>query len=161
MAETGQSIGPYQLQGPLEAGGMGEVYRALDPRMGRQVAVKILPESLAGDEERRRFEQEARLAAALNHPNIMAIYNVGLEQHPPYIVGELVPGESLRALIAKGAGPWRRASRSIWPRRSPPAWRRGQQRNHDHGADAGGLGGRDCRCAICRTWRRSPTAIPG
>ncbi len=83
---------------------MGEVYRALDPRVGRQVALKLLPESLANDpERRRRFEQEARLAAALNHPNVMAIYDVGLDQHPPYIVAELVPGESLRAVIASGA----------------------------------------------------------
>ena len=103
MPESGQIIGPYQLQGLLGAGGMGEVYRALDTRVGRQVAFKILPESLAGDEERRRrFEQEARLAAALNHPNIVAIYDVGIDQHPPYIVAELAPGESLRALIAKG-----------------------------------------------------------
>jgi serine/threonine protein kinase/Tol biopolymer transport system component len=109
MAEAGQTIGPYQLQGQLGAGGMGEVYRALDTRVGRQVAFKILPESLAGNEERRRrFEQEARLAASLNHPNIMAIYDVGLNQHPPYIVAELVPGESLRALIEKGPMPVRK-----------------------------------------------------
>ncbi len=103
MPDSGESIGPYRLQGQLGAGGMGEVYRALDVRMGRQVALKILPESLASDDERRRrFEQEARLAAALNHPNVMAIYDVGLDQHPPYIVAELVPGESLRSLISKG-----------------------------------------------------------
>src|SRR5579872_2562712 len=103
MADLGESVGPYQLQGKLGAGGMGEVYRALDSRVGRQVALKVLPESLARDEERRRrFEQEARLAAALNHPNVMAIYDVGLDQHPPYIVAELVPGESLRSLTGKG-----------------------------------------------------------
>ena len=101
MAEN--TIGPYQLLGQLGAGGMGVVYRALDPRVGRQVALKLLPESLAQDPDRRsRFEREARLAASLNHPNIMAIYDVGLDQHPPYIVAELVPGESLRALVAKG-----------------------------------------------------------
>src|ERR1700686_3203043 len=108
MPSAGQNIGPYQIQEQLGAGGMGEVYRAIDTRMGRAVALKILPESLARDDERRRrFEQEARLAAALNHPNVMAIYDVGLDQHPPYIVAELVPGESLRAvigtLIEKGA----------------------------------------------------------
>src|SRR5580704_8984426 len=103
MSENVRNIGPYQLEGQLGAGGMGEVFRALDTRMGRQVAVKILPESMADSPDRlRRFEQEARLAAALNHPNIMAIYDVGLDGHPPYIVAELVPGESLRALIAKG-----------------------------------------------------------
>jgi len=89
---------------------MGEVYRALDTRVGRQVALKILPESPARDEERRRrFEQEARLAASLNHPNLMAIYDVGLDSHPPYIVSEFVPGESLRAMVAKGPLPPRRA----------------------------------------------------
>jgi Tol biopolymer transport system component/predicted Ser/Thr protein kinase len=78
--------------------------------MGRAVALKLLPESLERDDERRRrFEQEARLAAALNHPNVMAIYDVGLDQHPPYIVAELVPGESLRALISKGPVPVRKA----------------------------------------------------
>ena len=110
MTDSGRSIGPYQLQGKLGAGGMGEVYKALDTRVGRQVALKILPDSLARDQERRRrFEQEARLSAALNHPNIMAIYDVGLDQHPPYIVAELVPGESLRALIGKGPIPVRKA----------------------------------------------------
>ncbi len=97
------AIGPYQLLGSLGAGGMGEVYRALDPRIGRQVALKLLPKSLVNDgERRRRFEQEARLAASLNHPNVMAIYDVGLDHDPPYIVAELVSGESLRALIDAG-----------------------------------------------------------
>ena len=109
MPEEGQTLGPYRIQTRLGAGSMGEVYRALDTRMGRQVALKILPESLAHDEDRRRrFEQEARLAAALNHPNIMAIYDVGLDRHPPYIVAELVPGESLRALIGKAPLPVRK-----------------------------------------------------
>jgi serine/threonine protein kinase len=108
MAEN--TIGPYQILGPLGAGGMGEVFKALDTRMGRQVALKVLPESLAQDpERRRRFEQEARLAASLNHPNVMAIYDVGLDLHPPYIVSELVPGESLRALVGKGPVPPRKA----------------------------------------------------
>jgi eukaryotic-like serine/threonine-protein kinase len=97
------AIGPYQLLGLLGAGGMGEVYRALDPRISRQVALKVLPQSLINDaERRRRFEQEARLAASLNHPNVMAIYDVGLDHDPPYIVAELVSGESLRALIDAG-----------------------------------------------------------
>src|ERR1043166_7537785 len=99
----GQAIGPYQLLEKLGAGGMGEVFKAQDSRVGRNVALKVLPESLAADSERRRrFEQEARLAAALNHPNVMAIYDVGLDAHPPYIVAELVPGESLRAWIGRG-----------------------------------------------------------
>jgi eukaryotic-like serine/threonine-protein kinase len=104
------AIGPYQILGSLGAGGMGEVYRALDPRISRQVALKLLPKSLVNDaERRRRFEQEARLAAALNHPNVMAIYDVGLDQDPPYIVAELVSGESLRALIDAGPLPVRKA----------------------------------------------------
>ena len=102
-------VGPYQLLGPLGAGGMGEVYRALDPRIGRQVALKLLPEALANDpDRRRRFEQEARLTASLNHPNVMAIYDVGLDQHPPYIVAELVEGEPLRTLIYAGPMPVRK-----------------------------------------------------
>jgi Tol biopolymer transport system component/tRNA A-37 threonylcarbamoyl transferase component Bud32 len=104
------AIGPYQLLGSLGAGGMGEVYRALDPRIGRQVALKLLPKSLVNDgERRRRFEQEARLAASLNHPNVMAIYDVGLDHDPPYIVAELVSGELLRALIDAGPLPVRKA----------------------------------------------------
>ena len=107
MTET---VGPYQIIGKLGAGGMGEVYKALDPRIQRQVALKILPESLAQDSDRRRrFEQEARVAASLNHPNIMAIYDVGLDHSPPYIICELVPGESLRAFIGRGAAVPRRA----------------------------------------------------
>src|SRR5689334_7092191 len=111
MGDALKSIGPYQIVEPIGAGGMGEVYKALDSRVGRHVALKLLPESLAQDSERRRrFEQEAKLAAALNHPNIMAIYDVGLDHQPPYIVAELVPGESLRAIIGKGALAPRRAT---------------------------------------------------
>ncbi|HMC62525.1 MAG TPA: serine/threonine-protein kinase, partial [Candidatus Solibacter sp.] len=107
---TENTIGPYQILGLLGAGGMGEVFKALDTRVGRQVALKVLPESLAQDpERRRRFDQEARLAASLNHPNVMAIYDVGLDRHPPYIVSELVPGESLRVLVGKGPVPPRKA----------------------------------------------------
>jgi len=108
MAE--QTVGPYQILDRLGAGGMGEVFRALDTRVGRQVALKMLPESMAHDpERRRRFDREARLAASLNHPNVMAIYDVGFDQHPPYIVTELVPGESLRALVGNGPVPPRKA----------------------------------------------------
>src|ERR1035438_8184678 len=90
----GTRLGPYEILAPLGAGGMGEVYRAHDTRLNRDVALKILPEDLAKDPSRRaRFEQEARAVAALNHPNIVAIYDVG----DGYIVSELVDGEPLRA----------------------------------------------------------------
>jgi len=93
----------YKVISRLGAGGMADVFLAEDQQLGRKVALKLLPESMANSADlRRRFEQEARLAAALNHPNVMAIYDVGLDQHPPYIVAELVPGESLRAMITTG-----------------------------------------------------------
>jgi predicted Ser/Thr protein kinase len=95
---SGTIVGPYEVLAPLGAGGMGEVYRARDSRLGRFVALKILPAAVAGDADRlRRFEQEARAVAALNHPNIVAIYDVGHGDGLPfYIVTELVDGESLR-----------------------------------------------------------------
>src|SRR5258708_829914 len=90
----GTRLGPYQIVAPLGAGGMGEVYRARDTRLGRDVALKILPTEVAGDPSRQvRFEQEARAVAALNHPNIVAVYDVG----EGYVVSELVDGETLRA----------------------------------------------------------------
>ena len=89
----GTRLGPYEILGPIGAGGMGEVYRAHDTRLGRDVALKILPAEVAGDASRRaRFEQEARAVAALNHPNIIAVYDVG----EGYMVSELVEGETLR-----------------------------------------------------------------
>src|SRR5262245_45715806 len=91
---SGDRLGPYEIIAPLGAGGMGEVYRARDPRLGRDVALKILGQEFAGDASRRaRFEREARAVAALNHPNIVAVYDVG----DGYIVSELVDGEPLRA----------------------------------------------------------------
>src|SRR5882757_6248423 len=90
---AGTHLGPYEIVAPLGAGGMGEVYRARDSRLGRDVALKILPVEVANDPSRRqRFELEARAVAALNHPNIVAIYDVG----EGYIVSELVDGEPLR-----------------------------------------------------------------
>ena len=104
MASTGTSLGPYQLLGSIGAGGMGEVYRARDPRLGREVAIKILPPQFSADSERlRRFEQEARAAAALNHPAILAIYDLGTQSNgSPYIVSELLEGESLRERLRSG-----------------------------------------------------------
>ena len=88
---AGMKLGPYEIQSPLGAGGIGEVYRARDTRWGRDVALKILPESLAADSERlHRFEQESRAAAALNHPNILAIYDVGGSNGADFLASELL-----------------------------------------------------------------------
>src|SRR5215831_9166215 len=104
MALTpGTKLGPYEIQSPLGAGGMGEVYRARDTRLGREVALKILPESFAGDSDRlRRFEQEARSVAALNHPNILAVFDIGESNGSPYLVAELLEGETLRSVLDGG-----------------------------------------------------------
>jgi serine/threonine protein kinase len=101
---AGTRIGPYDVLSPLGSGGMGEVYRARDPRLGRDVAIKILREGVAGDADRlHRFEQEARAAAALNHPNILAVYDVGTNDGAPYIVSEVLEGVTLRELLNDGA----------------------------------------------------------
>src|SRR5215813_4752449 len=107
MALTpGSRLGPYEILSPLGAGGMGEVYRARDTRLGREVAIKILPEALASDHDRlSRFEQEARSASALNHPNIITIYEIGRADSVSYIAMELVRGRTLRDLIAEGPLP--------------------------------------------------------
>src|SRR5688572_7626311 len=108
---AGLKLGPYEILAPIGAGGMGEVYRARDPRLGRDVAIKVLPESFARDRERlQRFEHEARAAGALNHPGIVAIYDVGTADGVPYLVSELLEGESLRALVAAGPVPPHRAA---------------------------------------------------
>ena len=106
---SGTKLGPYEIQSPVGAGGMGEVYRAKDTRLGREVAVKILPESFARDSDRlHRFEQEARAVAALNHPNILAIHDIGQHEGSPFLVSELLEGESLRATLDRGALPQRK-----------------------------------------------------
>ena len=97
---SGSKLGPYEIQSPLGAGGMGEVYRARDSRLGREVAIKVLPTAFSSDQDRlRRFEQEARATAALNHPNILAVYDIGMSQDSPYLVTELLEGETLRQRI--------------------------------------------------------------
>ena len=99
----GTRLGPYEIVAPLGAGGMGEVYRARDPRLGRDVAVKVLPRAVAGDPDRQqRFEAEARAVGALNHPNIVTLHDVGVDSGVPYLVTEVLEGESLRALILRG-----------------------------------------------------------
>ncbi len=104
--EPGTRLGPYEIIGLLGAGGMGEVYRARDTRLGRDVAVKVLPNSLAADPERiRRFQQEARAAGALNHPNIVTVYDVGEFDQSPFLVTEALEGESLRDRLDAGALP--------------------------------------------------------
>src|SRR6267154_967308 len=105
----GTKLGPYEIVAPIGAGGMGEVYRAKDTRLGRDVALKILPESFAREADRlRRFEQEARAVAALNHPNILAIHDIGQHNGTPFLVSELLEGESLRAALDRGALPQRK-----------------------------------------------------
>ncbi|HVR29562.1 MAG TPA: protein kinase, partial [Thermoanaerobaculia bacterium] len=93
---AGTRYGPYEILHLLGAGGMGAVYRARDERLGRDVAVKVLPASLADDAERLgRFEQEARSASSLNHTNVLAIYDIGTHEGAPYIVSELLEGRTL------------------------------------------------------------------
>jgi serine/threonine protein kinase len=100
----GARLGRYEILSLLGAGGMGEVYRARDTQLGREVAVKILPPGLSTDPERlQRFEVEARAAAALNHPNIMHVHDVGVDAGSPYIVTELLGGETLRRCLESGA----------------------------------------------------------
>ena len=107
---TGTKLGPYEILAPIGAGGMGEVYKARDTRLNRDVALKILPDDMAADPSRRqRFETEARAVAALNHPNIVAIYDVAFEDRTAFIVSELVQGETLRAVIQRGPVPLRKA----------------------------------------------------
>src|SRR5579871_691164 len=93
----GTKLGPYEIVAPLGAGGMGEVYRARDTRLGREVAIKVLPASFTENTDRlRRFEQEARTTGMLNHPNILAVYDVGTHEGAPYLVTELLEGKTLR-----------------------------------------------------------------
>ncbi|PYJ69101.1 MAG: hypothetical protein DME75_11685, partial [Verrucomicrobia bacterium] len=107
---SGTHLGPYEIVGPIGAGGMGEVYRARDTRLGRDVAVKVLPHTFSADVDRlRRFEQEACAAGALNHPNILSIYDVGTHDGSPYVVSELLEGETLRQRIGGTALAQRRA----------------------------------------------------
>ena len=101
---AGSRLGPYEILAPIGAGGMGEVYRARDERLKRDVAIKVLPASYSQDADRlRRFEQEAQSAGGLNHPNITAVYDLGSHDGAPYIVTELLEGETLRARLSGGA----------------------------------------------------------
>jgi serine/threonine protein kinase/Tol biopolymer transport system component len=110
MLDTGARLGPYEILSPIGAGGMGEVYRARDTRLGRAVALKLLPKELARDAVREaRFEREARSASALSHANVVAVYDVGREGESLYLVTELVEGGNLRDLLDRGPVPVKRA----------------------------------------------------
>src|SRR6202163_3827218 len=101
---SGTKLGPYEIQSPLGAGGMGEVYRARDTRLDRSVAIKILSAAFSADCDRlHRFEQEARAASALNHPNIVTIYELGQDGSSHYIAMELVQGKTLRERLVSGS----------------------------------------------------------
>ena len=110
MLKVGTSLGPYLVEAPLGAGGMGEVYRAMDTRLGRAVAVKVIAADLAGDPSLiHRFEREARAAGALNHPNLCSVFDVGLHDGTPFVVMELLEGESLHHRLRQGPLPLRKA----------------------------------------------------
>ena len=105
----GDRLGPYEIVAPIGSGGMGEVYRARDARLRRDVALKVLRPSLLTPEHVHRLSREARAAGALNHPNIVAVYDVGTEGSIPYIVSELLEGDSLRDVLERGPVPYRKA----------------------------------------------------
>jgi serine/threonine protein kinase/TolB-like protein/Tfp pilus assembly protein PilF len=107
---AGSRLGPYEILAPIGAGGMGEVYRARDARLARDVAVKVLPPRFSSDTDRlRRFEKEARSVSALNHPNILTIHDIGMHEGSPFIVSELLQGETLRVRMGGAALPSRKA----------------------------------------------------
>src|SRR6185436_17990531 len=101
--EPGTKLGRYEIRSRLGAGGMGEVYRARDEKLNRDVAIKVLPASLSEDADRlHRFELEAQATGALNHPNILVIYDVGTDANAPYVVSELLEGETMRDRLDDG-----------------------------------------------------------
>ena len=103
---SGSRLGSYEVVAPIGAGGMGEVYQAHDTKLGRDVAIKVLPEAFAHDPERlSRFQREAKVLASLNHPNIAHIYGLEENAGSSYLVMELVPGDTLAERIKQGAGP--------------------------------------------------------
>ncbi|MFN2501850.1 MAG: protein kinase, partial [Pyrinomonadaceae bacterium] len=104
----GTKLGRYEIRSKIGEGGMGEVYRAFDPKIGREVAIKVLPADFSADKDRvARFEQEAQAAGALNHPNILAIYDVDTQDEILYVVSELLDGEELRDRLNEGPIPLR------------------------------------------------------
>ena len=104
--QSGTTLGPYQIDAPLGAGGMGEVYKATDTRLDRTVAIKVLPEHVAADPDlKQRFEREARTVAALNHPHICTLYDIGREGETDFLVMEYLDGETVAQRLEKGALP--------------------------------------------------------
>ena len=104
MLTPGQRLGQYEIVSPLGAGGMGEVYRARDTELQREIALKILPEALASDPDRlRRFEREAKVTAALSHPNVLTVFDVGHEGERTYLVFEMLEGSTLAEVMKDGA----------------------------------------------------------
>jgi serine/threonine protein kinase len=123
----GETLAHYRITGAIGAGGMGEVYRATDTKLGREVAIKVLPPEVARDAERLgRFEREAHLLASLNHPGIAAIHGIEEADGQPFLVLELVEGEDLKQRLSGGPFPWTRRSRSRG--RSPRPSRRRTRR---------------------------------
>ena len=111
MLEPGTALGPYEVLSLLGAGGMGEVYRGRDPRVGRDVAIKVLPPGFATDADRfQRFQREARAIGALNHPNLVTLFDVGSQDGAPFLVMELLDGETLRQKLEGKPLPWKRAA---------------------------------------------------
>ncbi|MDQ6800955.1 MAG: serine/threonine protein kinase, partial [Acidobacteriota bacterium] len=107
--QSGSRLGPYEISAPIGAGGMGEVYRARDTRLGREVAIKVLPHELSRDSQRlARFEREARSSSALNHPNIITIHDFTSTDGEAWLVMELIRGESLREVITRGPLPMKK-----------------------------------------------------
>src|SRR5499426_3113076 len=108
--DPGTRIGPYAITVSIGIGGMGEVFRARDTRLNRDVAVKVLPKDFVADADRlRRFEQEAKTLAALNHPNVLTVFDAGMHEGAPYLVSELLEGRTLREEMSDGALPLRKA----------------------------------------------------
>ncbi|MFI5167050.1 MAG: protein kinase [Thermoanaerobaculales bacterium] len=117
----GVRLGPYEIVAPIGAGGMGEVYRARDTRLARDVAIKVLPAEYAADPDRlRHFELEARAASVLNHPNILVVLDIGSQEGTPYIVTELLDGESLRERLRAEPGFKELVRRMHYPSRTNP-----------------------------------------
>ena len=108
--QTGTTLGPYQIDAPLGAGGMGEVYKATDTRLDRTVAIKVLPGHVASDPDlKQRFEREARTVAALNHPHICTLHDIGSQDGIDFLVMEYLDGETVAQRLEKGALPLDRA----------------------------------------------------